>query len=104
MRRRTAIQWMLAVAGSLPLGIVGGGGPTAGFPGQQAADAIAGKFVEWVRNYRPGADLEHGYGHPQIRGKKASPAPAYLAQLESLEHTASLSLAAAASRPTPGGG
>ena len=121
MKRRTAIQWMLTLAGSLPLGIVRVWAQTVAFPGKQTAtlldlaaavlpaslgrqatDAIAGKFAEWVRNYRPGADLEHGYGHPQIRGKRPSPAPAYIAQLESLERAASM--AAAAARPNPGGG
>jgi hypothetical protein len=112
---------MLTLAGSLPFGIVRVWAQTAAFPGKQAptlrdlaaavlpaslgrqaTDAIAAKFAEWVRNYRPGADLEHGYGHPQIRGKKPSPAPAYLAQLESLERTASM--AAVATHPNPGGG
>jgi hypothetical protein len=121
MKRRTAIQWMLAAASSLPLGLVRAWAQAATFPGKQAAtlhdlaaaalpaslgrhgtDAVAEQFSEWVRNYRAGADLEHGYGHPQIRGKKASPAPVYLAQLETLAHTASM--AAAAARPNPGGG
>ncbi len=38
-----------------------------------------------MREYRPGADLDHGYGFTRIRYKPASPAPAYLAQLDALQ-------------------
>jgi hypothetical protein len=45
---------------------------------------IARRFEVWVRGYRPGAEMDHGYGFTRLRTKPASPAPAYLQQLESL--------------------
>lgn len=79
-------------------------GQTAQFPGKYAAtlqaigrtvlpaslgnaeiDRVTGQFVEWVRGYRPNAEMEHGYGITRLRNKPPSPAPAYLAQLASME-------------------
>jgi hypothetical protein len=45
---------------------------------------IARRFEIWVREYRPGAEMDHGYGVTHLRTKAPSPAPAYLQQLESL--------------------
>ena len=42
------------------------------------------KFEAWVRNYHPGADMDHGYGFTSVRSKPQSPTGAYIAQLESL--------------------
>jgi hypothetical protein len=98
MRRRTALQWL---AGLVTAGR--GWAQTAPFPGNQAAalrnlaalvlpaslgpagtDGIAEGFEQYVREYRPGADTEHGYGFTRVRPKPPSPAPAYLRQLAAL--------------------
>jgi hypothetical protein len=75
---------------------------TAGFPGDQAPalralaavvlpSELAGglektvaAFERWVREYRPGAEMDHGYGFTRLRSKPGSPAPAYLQQLHAL--------------------
>lgn len=44
-------------------------------------------FVRWVREYRPGAEMDHGYGFTRLRSKPPSPAPAYLQQLAALHLT-----------------
>ncbi len=41
-------------------------------------------FERWVREYRPGAEMDHGYGFTRLRSKPPSPAPAYLRQLRDL--------------------
>lgn len=42
------------------------------------------RFIRWVREYRAGAEMEHGYGFTRLRKKGESPAAAYQAQLRSL--------------------
>jgi hypothetical protein len=46
------------------------------------------QFVEWVANYREGADAGHGYGSTRLRSTGASPSSAYPAQLAALEEAA----------------
>jgi hypothetical protein len=105
-RRRTAIQSMVAAA-SAPFQLVRAWAQTATFPGKRAGtlhdlaaivlpeslgrratDAIADRFAKWVREYKPGAELEPGYGNPRLRFQPSSPAPLYLTQLESLAKVA----------------
>jgi hypothetical protein len=45
---------------------------------------VARDFERWVRDYRPAAEMDHGYGFTRLRTKPTSPAPAYLRQLDSL--------------------
>ena len=47
-------------------------------------DAIAAQFIQWVREYRPGAAMSPGYGTPRVRFKGPSPAPEYQSQLAQL--------------------
>lgn len=42
-------------------------------------------FEQWVREYEPVAELNHGYGTSEIRYSPPDPAPAWRAQLEALE-------------------
>ena len=103
MQRRTFLQWSAAAAGALPFPSLRTWAQTVSFPGphaetlrnlatlllptelgRQGTDQIAEKFEQWVRDYRPGADLEHGYGHTRLDSKPPSPAAAYAAQLDSL--------------------
>src|SRR5712692_3011146 len=97
MRRRTVLQWLAAVPG------LGSWAQTASFPGKhgdvlrelaavvlpgalgrEGTDRVARQFESWVRGYRPGAEMDHGYGFTRLRYKNTSPAPRYLAQLEAL--------------------
>jgi hypothetical protein len=50
-------------------------------------DAVRG-FVRWLRGYREGADMEHGYGHTRVRATGPSPARRYPAQIAALEQAA----------------
>jgi hypothetical protein len=97
------VQWLATAAGTLPFPALRTWAQTTTFPGQHAAtlralatlvlpsefgsngtDRVAERFEHWVRDYRPGADLEHGYGHTRLGAKPPSPAPTYLAQLSAL--------------------
>ena len=97
MHRRTLLRWIAALPGLRTWA------QTAAFPGEQAdtlralaavvlpselgaagLDRVAADFGRWVREYRPGAEMDHGYGFTRIRTKPASPAPAYLQQLAGL--------------------
>ena len=98
MRRRTALQWLASIGTAIRAW-----SQTSAFPGNQAAtlknlaaivlpasldragtDRIADQFERYVREYRPGADTEHGYGFTRVRPKPPSPAPEYLSQLAAL--------------------
>ena len=77
---------------------------TAGFPGDQGgklrtvaavvlpselgaagAARVAAAFEQWVRDYRPGAEMDHGYGFTRLRSKGQSPAAGYVEQLRALD-------------------
>jgi hypothetical protein len=96
MRRRTLLQWIATAAAT-----VRAWAQTTNFPGKHSAtlrelavivlpselgregiDRIAGQFERWVREYRPGAEMDHGYGFPRLRIKAPSAASNYVAQLE----------------------
>ena len=53
-------------------------------PAEVDADRVTADFVRWVRGWRAGAEMDHGYGNTRIRVKGPSPAPAYLKQLAEL--------------------
>ena len=103
MKRRTWLQFLLA-----PFFAARSWAQAAAFPGRRAThlralaaailpsslgreqtDRVADRFAAWVRAYRPGADLEHGYGFPRIRSKPDLPVARYLEQLDSLGGTPS---------------
>ena len=95
MRRRNALKWMAGIAAS-----VRAWSQTEPFPGDQSGTLralaalvlpstsnpaqIADQFIVYVREYRPGADTEHGYGFTRVRPKPPSPAQGYLRQLAAL--------------------
>lgn len=56
--------------------------------GVRGVDDEVERFAEWVRGYREGAQLEHGYGRPRIGYAPPSPVPTYLAQLRELDAAA----------------
>jgi hypothetical protein len=65
--------------------------------GAQGRTRVVGDFLRWVRDYREGAETDHGYGFTRIRSTGASPARKYSEQLAALHR------AAAAAKPSPGG-
>ena len=107
MRRRNALQWLAGLATS-----VRAWSQTAAFPAGQAQQLqnlaalvlpascdprqAAEQFTRYVREYRPGADTEHGYGVTRVRPKPASPASEYLRQLAALPNPLTQEAVAAA--------
>jgi len=53
-------------------------------PSEADAGRVTADFVRWVRGWRAGAEMDHGYGNTRLRTKGPSPAPAYLKQLAEL--------------------
>ncbi len=103
MRRRTLLRWIASLGAAIRFSGLRAWAQTASFPAGQedtlAALAavvlpselgpvgvrdIARRFEVWVRDYRASAEMDHGYGFTRLRRKPASPAPAYLRQLENL--------------------
>jgi hypothetical protein len=98
MRRRTLLQWFASLGAA-----VRGLSQNSSFPQNQAAklkdlaaivlpgslgragtDGIAAKFERYVKEYRAGADTDHGYGFTRVRPKGPSPVPEYMKQLAAL--------------------
>lgn len=51
------------------------------------AQAVAA-FTRWIRNYKEGADTDHGYGNTRVRSTGPSPARNYPAQIAALDAAA----------------
>jgi hypothetical protein len=98
------LQFLAVAAGAVPFRPWQAWAQTVIFPGNQANTlealafvtlpaslgregilAEAKRFETWVKDYRPGADTDHGYGHTRVVPLPASPAPLYLEQLEALK-------------------
>jgi hypothetical protein len=61
--------------------------PTA--VGREERDRVVAGFVAWVRNYKEGAEMGHGYGASTLRAPSgASPASRYPAQFAALDDAA----------------
>ena len=99
MTRRTLLEWLAVSAGTLRLPSLQAWAQTVAFPGphaetlrelaaivlpSSASGETASRFERWVREYRPGAEMDHGYGITRIHTKGPSPAAVYLAQLAAL--------------------
>lgn len=95
MHRRNALQWLVGFGTAIRAW-----SQNIQFPADQATalktlaahvlpstcnpDRMAEAFVRYVREYRPGADTEHGYGFTRVRPKPPSPALEYIRQLAAL--------------------
>jgi hypothetical protein len=107
MFRRRVLQYLTATAAVLHFDRLAVWAQTADFPGahgttlRAVADVLlpasqgnefldrqTRRFAQWVNGYRPGAEMEHGYGITRIQNTPAHPAPRYLRELESLENAA----------------
>jgi hypothetical protein len=103
MQRRAVVRSALTVIGWLPLGNIRAWAQSTAFPGshehalkelaatvlpsslgRSGTDEVSLLFVRWVRQYRPGAELQTGYGFTRIRFQPPSPAEKYMTQLGQL--------------------
>ena len=53
--------------------------------GTSGLDAAASGFADWVGDYRPAAEREHGYGTDEIGYTPPHPGPGWAAQLDALD-------------------
>jgi len=52
--------------------------------GRARIEQIAGDFLVWIRDYRAGAEIASGYGHPRTQVTGANPSEHYAGQLSAL--------------------
>lgn len=64
--------------------------------GADGRDRAVADFMDWVRDYRAGAERNHGYGVPDLRTLPPFPVADYAAQLDDLDRRAGGSFVAAA--------
>lgn len=100
MKRRSLLQWMAAVPGFRGHAWAEPGADneatlralaTAVLPASLGAERvleIVSRFQAWLRGYRSGAELDHGYGHTKLQAAGASPAAGHDRQLAALERAA----------------
>jgi hypothetical protein len=105
MKRRTLLQWLGSAAASLPLlrvslhadeltadqvlvlrDVAATVLPSA--IGSQGQDEAVDRFLLWIRDYKEGVPLSHGYGNPRLVRTGPSPAPGYAKQIAALQQTA----------------
>jgi hypothetical protein len=105
MKRRTLLQWLGSAAASLPWLRVDLHGeelspgdvlilrdvartvlPSA--IGAKGQDDAVDELLRWLRDYKEGVPLSHGYGEPRLVRTGPSPAPRYASDLAGLEAAA----------------
>lgn len=105
LRRRTILQWTASLGSALHLDGIRLWAQAGNFPanrndtlhalatvvlpaelGAAAIANIANAFARWVQDYRPNAEMDHGYGNTRLRSKGPSPAAGYLRDLEAMRH------------------
>jgi len=104
MKRRLLLQWLGAAIGSAR--VPGRAWAQVPAPADQARirsiaeavlpeeigapeqDKAVAAFLAWLRDYKAGADTDHGYGFTRLRKLPPSPAAKYPEQLEALETAA----------------
>jgi hypothetical protein len=52
--------------------------------GRAGTDKIADDFVRWFGDYKPGAEISSGYGHPRTQVIGSNPSTSYAGQLRAL--------------------
>ena len=52
--------------------------------GRQGTDRVAVNFIQWVRGYKEGAEMQNGYGVTRVRSVPPAPAGRYIDQLREL--------------------
>ena len=56
--------------------------------GAKGQDQAVDNFLIWIRDYREGVPLSHGYGDPRLVRTGPSPAPGYAKQITALQQVA----------------
>jgi len=56
--------------------------------GRKGQDEAVDQFLKWIRDYKEGVALSHGYGEPRLVKSGPSPAPAYSQQIVALQQAA----------------
>ena len=56
--------------------------------GRKGQDEAVDNFLRWIRDYREGVALAHGYGEPRLVKSGPSPAPGYSKQITALQQAA----------------
>lgn len=56
--------------------------------GSKGQNDAVDDFLRWIRDYREGVALSHGYGEPRLVKSGPSPAPTYTTQLIALQQAA----------------
>lgn len=106
MKRRTLLQLLLSLVAALPARFrLFAQTPSLSAADQSRIRAVADvvlpseigaerrvrvvtAFLQWLRDYRAGADMDHGYGFTRVRRTPPSPAAKYPAQLAWLDERA----------------
>lgn len=104
-RRRALLQWLVSGAATLPLlrvdlradelsaghvfvlrDVASTVLPSA--IGPKGQDEAVDNFLRWLRDYKQGVPLSHGYGVPRLVRTGPSPAPGYGTQITALQQAA----------------
>jgi hypothetical protein len=105
MKRRALLRWIASGAATLPLlritlradelsaghVFVLRDVATTVLPsaiGAKGQDEAVDNFLRWLRDYKPGVPLSHGYGEPRLVRTGPSPAPGYGTQVTALQQAA----------------
>lgn len=107
MKRRALLQWIASAAAAWPLARLHVHAQGADLTpaqiltlrdvaqtvlpsalGASGVDQAVDAFLRWLRDYRAGVPLSHGYGRPELVLSGPSPAPAYARQLDQLAEAA----------------
>ena len=56
--------------------------------GRKGQDEAVDNFLRWIRDYKEGVPLSHGYGEPRLVKTGPSPAPGYARQIAALQAAA----------------
>ena len=105
MKRRALLQWLVSGAATLPLlrvdlradelsvghvfvlrDVAATVLPSA--IGPKGQDEAVDNFLRWLRDYKQGVPLSHGYGEPRLVRTGPSPAPGYGTQVTALQQAA----------------
>ena len=105
MNRRVLLQWIVSGAATLPLlrvrlradelsaghvfvlrDVASTVLPSA--IGAKGQDEAVDNFLRWLRDYKEGVPLSHGYGEPRLVRSGPSPAPGYGNQIAALQQAA----------------
>src|SRR6476661_1904320 len=56
--------------------------------GRKGQDAAVDGFLTWIREYKEGVALSHGYGEPRLVRSGPTPAPGYAKHVAALQQAA----------------